>query len=121
MKKIFFAILIILFLSGCGEQQNPITMVNVSLQVFTPEEELLLVKEVSVPKNSTVLNILEKNINIQVSDSTIISVEGMVPEEENFIVLYINDSQTQNLNQPIVMDSVLELRFEESIAQEPAS
>ena len=121
MKKIVFAILLIFFLSGCGEKQNPIAMVNVSIQVFNPEDELLLEKEISVPKNSTALSILEKNINFQVSDSKITSVEGIVPEDFDFIVLYINDSQIPNLNKSILIDSVLEVRFEESIAQEPAS
>ena len=121
MKKIVFAILLIFFLNGCGEQQNPITMVNVSIQVFDQGDELLFEKEVSVPKNSTALTILEKNINVQVSDSKITSVEGMAPEEFNFIVLYINDSQIQNLNQLIITNSVLEVRFEESISEEPVS
>ena len=121
MKKIVFAVLLIFFLSGCGEQQNPIKMVNISILVFNLDDELFLEKEVTVPKSSTVLSVLEKNIKIQVFDSTIISVDGIASEEPDFIVLYINDSQTQNLNQIISSDSVLELRFEESITDEPAS
>ena len=116
MKKILFALFLLLIVAGCTQETTTQEQISFTAQIYDAENNLVLEKEITTTAGENAFDALQENdFPFEYEESTygifVTRVSGITPEEGTYVAIYVDDEYASVGLSDLELYNEMDLKF----------